>query len=138
MVEFALGHYYLPGMTGRFWVPGVAMLFAGEVLRKVAVITAGRSFTHLIKVRRREHAGRLVTGGIYALVRHPGYLGFFVFALGSQVMLGNPLSLCAFYYVLSRFFADRIEFEEAALVHIFGEKYSRYAEGVWSGIPFVP
>lgn len=39
---------------------------------------------------------------VYAIVRHPAYLGFLVWAIGTQVALGNPLCTVAFACVLVR------------------------------------
>ncbi len=41
-------------------------------------------------------------------VRHPSYAGFFYWALGTQLLLQNPLSLLFFCVVLWRFFYYRI------------------------------
>ena len=43
-------------------------------------------------------------------MRHPGYSGFLIWAVGTQVMLCNPLSTVAFTWVLWRFFSKRIPY----------------------------
>lgn len=50
-VEFLLEIYFLPEFKsyGNIWLLGVALCSFGEVIRKVAIITAGRSFTHLVR-----------------------------------------------------------------------------------------
>lgn len=68
-------------------------------------------------------------------VRHPAYLGFYVWALGTQVILGNPFCLVAYVGVLYRFFSERIRAEEALLVDFFPTEYPRYQKETWSGIP---
>jgi len=40
--------------------------------------------------------------------RHPSYVGFFYWAVATQLLLGNLVSACAFVFVLSRFFSSRI------------------------------
>lgn len=40
--------------------------------------------------------------------RHPSYLGFFYFGIGTQVMLANPVSSAVFAAILWRFFSERI------------------------------
>lgn len=70
---------------------GLLLLLTGEALRKVAMVTAGHNFTHRIAVRRtQQHV--LVTSGVYSFSRHPGYLGWLLWAVGTQVLLQNPLS----------------------------------------------
>jgi len=112
------------------------MIIVGEIIRKAAIITAGRSFTHLIKINYEEHHG-LVTHGVYRLMRHPSYCGFLIWSVGTQVMLCNPVSAVAFAVVVWRFFAQRIPYEEYFLNQFFGVQYLEYAESVASGVPFV-
>eukprot|EP00959_Pyramimonas_sp_CCMP1952_P287876 6020263-Pyramimonas_sp.AAC.3 len=103
----------------------------------MGIITAGRSFTHDIK-HRQTHAGVLVTNGIYTHVRHPGYLGWFIWSIATQVLLLNPLSLVLFTIVSWRFFSDRIPYEEYLLVEIFGKAYEEYRTRTRTWIPFIP
>ncbi|KFK25196.1 hypothetical protein AALP_AA8G079800 [Arabis alpina] len=74
---------------------------------QTAIITAGRSFTNLVKIRHEEHH-RLLTEGVYRIMRHPSYYGFLIWSVGTQVMLCNPISAIAFAVVVWRFFAERI------------------------------
>ncbi|XP_027095781.1 probable protein-S-isoprenylcysteine O-methyltransferase isoform X2 [Coffea arabica] len=97
---------------------------------------SGQAFTHLIKHYHQENH-KLVTHGVYQFVRHPGYSGFFIWAVGTQFMLCNPLSTVAFAIVVWRFFALRIPYEEFYLRQFFGSEYEDYARRVPSGIPFV-
>ena len=52
---------------------GLGMVVAGELLRKLAIITGGKAFTHDIQSRRRP-GHTLVTRGVYALWRRVGVL----------------------------------------------------------------
>lgn len=109
-------------------------IFAGECLRKSAWLTARTSFTHLIQyAKRREHA--LVQHGVYRWCRHPAYLGWFIWALSTQVLLGNAISFCVFTAVIYRFFKRRIIIEEFYLVQFFGSRYVRYRERTPTWIP---
>jgi protein-S-isoprenylcysteine O-methyltransferase len=102
----------------------------------VAQLTARKAFTqHLAYERVEGH--KLVTNGIYSVVRHPGYLGMFYFAVGTQIFLRNPVSLVVFVSVLWKFFKDRIEEEEMALVAMFGDDYIEYREKTKTFIPFI-
>ncbi len=68
---------------------------------------AGTNFNHNIQVKKsKEH--ELVTDGIYAYLRHPSYFGFFWWGLGTQVVMGNVVSLAAYAGVLWVFFSRRI------------------------------
>ncbi|XP_054822975.1 protein-S-isoprenylcysteine O-methyltransferase A-like [Prosopis cineraria] len=115
---------------------GLAMVLIGELIRKIAIITAGQAFTHLIRIRHDEHH-QLITHGIYKFIRHPGYCGFLIWSIGIQIMLCNPLSTIAFAIVVWNFFAKRIPYEEYYLRQFFGAQYREYARKVVSGVPFV-
>lgn len=101
---------------------GVGLVAAGLALRIVAMATLGSRFSPLVAVQR-EHA--LETRGVYARVRHPGYLGAWLASLGASLAFGNlapaPLVL-AFAALLAR----RITREEALLDRSFGEAFRSY------------
>lgn len=115
---------------------GLVLVVIGEVIRKMSIITAGQSFTHLIRVYPDERH-RLITHGIYRFIRHPGYCGFFIWSVGTQIMLCNPISTIGFAVVVWNFFARRIPYEEYFLRQFFGSEYEEYAKQVVSGVPFV-
>ena len=62
-------------------------------------IQAGKAFTHLIKTERRP-GHELVTTGVYRVLRHPGYFGWFVWACGTQILLCNVICTVLFYLVV--------------------------------------
>merc|ERR1711924_329274 len=111
----------LPWGFGKvlLWV-GFALSLSGWALRTLALFTAQSNFTHLVMVRKRAgHA--LVTEGVYRLCRHPGYVGWFIWSVSTQLVLGNPVCLVLYTLVAWRFFEGRIPGEEAYLVEFFGE-----------------
>nr|GEW99376.1 protein-S-isoprenylcysteine O-methyltransferase B-like isoform X1 [Tanacetum cinerariifolium] len=138
VLEYLFELYLFPGLKEHWWISnlGLFMVIGGEIIRKFAIITAGRAFTHLIQRHHEEHHN-LVTHGVYNIVRHPGYTGFFIWSVGTQVMLCNPLSTIAFTLVVWNFFHRRIPYEEYFLRQFFGSEYEEYAKVVSSGIPFV-
>ncbi|XP_050934971.1 protein-S-isoprenylcysteine O-methyltransferase A-like isoform X2 [Cucumis melo] len=137
-LEYFLEIVLCPSLKEYWWVSqtGLAMVVVGEIVRKLAIITAGRCFTHLIKIYHEDHH-HLVTHGVYSFVRHPGYSGFLMWAVGTQIMLCNPISTIAFAVVVWHFFAERIPYEEYFLRQFFGHEYEEYANRVSSGVPFV-
>eukprot|EP00937_MAST-01D_sp_MAST-1D-sp2_P002971 g2971.t1 len=136
--EFALGAYFAPSLKS-YLAPvcvGACGVVAGEFLRKAGEITAAHNFTHEIAY---EHVPqhKLVTHGVYSWCRHPGYLGFFVWSISTQILLSNPVSAVVFAGVTWRFFEDRIAVEEELLVQFFGKQYEEYREHVPTRIPFI-
>ena len=74
---------------------GLALVLLGELVRKAGIVTARHNFTHVVQLTRRPQH-ELVTRGVYAYVRHPGYLGWLLWSVGTQVMLLNPVCTLAF------------------------------------------
>ncbi|XP_074592229.1 putative protein-S-isoprenylcysteine O-methyltransferase [Curcuma longa] len=138
LMEYAIEFHFFPSLKEHWLVSniGLMMVLFGEFIRKAAILTAGRSFTHMIR-RYYEDDHELITHGIYRFVRHPGYSGFFIWAAGTQVMLCNPVSFIGFVAVVWRFFYTRIPYEEFFLRQFFGSLYAEYARRVPSGLPFV-
>ncbi|XP_010067031.1 protein-S-isoprenylcysteine O-methyltransferase A isoform X1 [Eucalyptus grandis] len=138
LVEYLLEISLFPALKECWWISnfGLAMIVVGEIIRKIAIITAGRAFTHLIKIYHEDHH-KLITHGIYRFIRHPGYCGFFIWSVGSQIMLCNPVSTIVFAVVVWHFFSTRIPYEEYFLRQFFGREYEEYAQTVPSGVPFV-
>ena len=104
---------WFPG--GKSWGPlntlGCLLCLVGLGTRCLGMATASTNFSHRIEEQKRaEHT--LVTHGIYAYLRHPAYFGFFWWCVGTQVLLGNPLSLLAYTVASWHFFYDRIPTEE--------------------------
>uniref|UniRef100_A0A0M3ICZ6 Protein-S-isoprenylcysteine O-methyltransferase n=2 Tax=Ascaris TaxID=6251 RepID=A0A0M3ICZ6_ASCLU len=136
-VEFLVESYVFP-QCKVLWITclGLVLVAAGEMLRKLAMIHARESFTHLVAVERRpEHV--LVTSGVYAFVRHPGYLGWMLWCIGTQLVLCNPICVVIYAVVAWNFFNERIYWEEQYLISFFGSQYVRYQKKVPTGIPFV-
>lgn len=78
-----------------------------------------------------------VRAGVYKISRHPSYMGWFWWSLGTQVLLANPVCLVGYALVSLKFFRERIEDEEAYLVQFFGNDYVRFQEEVGVGIPTI-
>jgi protein-S-isoprenylcysteine O-methyltransferase len=121
--------------SSTVWV-GLTVATLGIIIRWLALYTAGNNFTHQISHQKKSQHS-LVTGGIYAVSRHPGYAGWFWWTLGLQVLVGNCFCLCLFAWVSWRFFRNRILFEEHLLVEFFGHEYVIYRDSVSVGIPFI-
>jgi protein-S-isoprenylcysteine O-methyltransferase len=70
-------------------------------------------------------------------IRHPAYLGWYVWTIGTQIMVLNPICLILFIVVAFFFFKDRIECEDNALTMFFKEEFIMYKKKTWSGIPLI-
>lgn len=63
---------------------GLFMVLCGEGLRKAAMLTAGSNFNHIVQ-NEKAQSHVLVTSGVYAYFRHPSYVGWFYWSIGTQV-----------------------------------------------------
>ncbi|KAJ1975122.1 farnesyl cysteine-carboxyl methyltransferase [Dimargaris verticillata] len=134
-VEFLIEAYFWPSLKTQL---GLRILGMNRsfVFRTLAMVTAKMSFNHYVaRFKTREHT--LITHGVYRLVRHPAYFGFFIWAVGLQLVLANPLSLVAYIGVLGYFFYDRIQYEEQGLVRFFGADYVAYRQRTSRLIPYL-
>lgn len=105
---------------------GLALMLTGEGLRVVALRTLGRFFTMRVAVLD-SHS--VVRAGLYRLVRHPAYTGWFLLSLGFGVFFGSLIGVLGtslFVVVLGW----RVKVEEAALVDGLGDPYRAYMRDV--------
>lgn len=115
---------------------GFFITIVGQWFRTRAMVEASTSFNHHV-ASMKDHDHILITSGIFSIVRHPSYLGFYMFTLGSQMMLFNPICFLAFAYVLHQFFSSRIRTEEVHLIRFFGTDYRNYRDNTPTYLPFI-
>ncbi|KAH9376605.1 hypothetical protein HPB48_005816 [Haemaphysalis longicornis] len=137
-LEFLFERSLAPGMKQLWWITyvGIVTCLVGELLRKLAMLTAGTNFNHIIQ-NHREKGHVLVTHGVYALCRHPSYVGWFMWSIGTQVTLVNPVCTVAYAVASWKFFRTRVEEEEITLLAFFGEDYVQYQKRTRTGLPFI-
>lgn len=63
---------------------GLVMVIFGDCLRKAAMLTAGSNFNHIVQ-NEKSDTHTLVTTGVYGWFRHPSYVGWFYWSIGTQV-----------------------------------------------------
>ena len=123
---------YLPAYTDRkeFWTldgnfirwAGVALFIAGGALRMWPVFVLGRRFSGLVAI---QPGHRLVTRGIYGVIRNPSYLGLLVNALGWALAFRSAVGVLLAALLLPPLLA-RIRAEERLLRNEFGGEYDAY------------
>lgn len=138
-LEFGVELWLFPGLKTShpyFSLLGALMVAGGELLRKLAMTQAKSNFTHTVMYEKRV-SHTLVTSGVYGWFRHPSYVGWFWWSVGTQVLLCNPVCLVAYALASWKFFSERTYNEEQYLIHFFGQEYVYYKRRVWSGLPFI-
>ena len=102
----------------------------------VAFVVVGWKAIHKNYWSKEEGKGKLVTDGIYRVIRHPQYTGFFLITLG--MMIGwATLPLIILYTLLVVLYVRLARREEQDMEKEFGEEYTKYAERTKRFIPFV-
>jgi protein-S-isoprenylcysteine O-methyltransferase len=115
---------------------GLLITAIAQTFRSLAMATAAESFNHMIQLSKKDtHV--LVTHGIYSILRHPSYVGFYYWSVSMQLVLGNFLHAILFAVVSWSFFNRRIPFEEESLCKLFPDEYPAYVSRSWTGIPFI-
>lgn len=117
------GFWRLPGGEALGWC-GVALAAAGFALRIAAMAQLGSRFSPLVAVQK-EHA--LETRGLYARIRHPGYLGAWTAALGGALAFRSALAFPVLALMLI-VLETRMRGEEETLERHFGDEWRRYRE----------
>lgn len=98
-IEFATERYFFPGIKEPSLVSylGLTLCVGGEVLRKLAMFTARQNFNHVIQSTKAD-GHKLVTHGAYGYSRHPSYVGWFYWSIGTQVETTNRLEQEIFFF----------------------------------------
>jgi len=127
----AWGVYFLTG-AGTPWVvleyAGWTLLAAGYVFIVAAIVTLRRR-GKTPKGQEFVNTTRIVTGGLYGLIRHPLYFGWLL--MYPSVMCFSPHELVLLLGALGTFSMVMIAHQEdQVLVKKFGESYQRYKEAV--------
>eukprot|EP00755_Sulcionema_specki_P002101 Sspe_Gene.118058::Locus_110580_Transcript_1_2_Confidence_0.667_Length_798::g.118058::m.118058/K00587/ICMT, STE14; protein-S-isoprenylcysteine O-methyltransferase len=140
VLEFALEWFFVPHLKSYTLVAcfGGVAAFLSIGIRILAMIQCSSNFAHRIEHDKRpEH--RLVDTGLYSVLRHPSYFGWFWWSVSTQVALLNPVSIVGYAAASWVFFRDRIPYEEELLAsdEFFGERYKKYRARTWVGIPFI-
>jgi protein-S-isoprenylcysteine O-methyltransferase Ste14 len=119
------GIFQLRWLPGGVRIAGAALLLAGLLIYFAGAVTVMRAYKQ----------DRLVTSGVFGLVRHPVYAGWISLALpglalfvGSWPMLLTPLMAYAIFKRL-------IRREEDYLAQRFGQEYLDYRRRVNGVIP---
>ncbi len=134
----------LPGMLVTFFVPPLETLYLPAFLPRTVwmqiigfllIVTGAALQLWARSAIREQYSGhirvttkhQLVQEGPYRYIRHPGYAGYFLLALGVCVGYSSLLGLAAIPVLMLPGFAYRMNIEEKLLAKSFGEKYQVYA-----------
>ncbi len=112
------------GSVGRAAWAGVGLCVLGLVLRAWGMLTLGGSYTRTLRTAADQ---RLVTGGPYRWVRHPGYSGSIAVWIGAALAFHSWLAAVVVAILMLLAYGWRIRSEERMLTNHFGDVCSDYA-----------
>jgi protein-S-isoprenylcysteine O-methyltransferase Ste14 len=132
---------YVPALTDRigFWTIdgdatrwlGIVLLLGGGVLRLWPVLVLGNRFSGLVAIQP-DH--KLVTTGLYRVVRNPSYVGMLVTSLGWVLAFRSGVGVVIVACLLIPLVA-RMHAEERLLRAHFGSEYEEYFARTWRLFP---
>jgi protein-S-isoprenylcysteine O-methyltransferase Ste14 len=114
-----LDHQLIPAIA----VLGVVILCGALLLFFRSHADLGRNWSISLQIRN-EH--RLVTAGIYRLIRHPMYSSFFLLAIAQLMLLPNWFAGATGLIGIGLLYAFRVRQEERMMVERFGAEYRDY------------
>lgn len=94
----------------------------------------GHNWSVSLDLRERH---TLVTTGVYALVRHPMYTGFWLMALAQALLLPNWVAGPAGLVGFGILFFGRVRREEEMMIDAFGDEYRAYMRRTSRVIPWL-
>jgi protein-S-isoprenylcysteine O-methyltransferase Ste14 len=120
---------------GLGWeIAGLLVILLGLAVRVWTRSTIKGAYSGYLQVTASQ---TLVKSGPYRWVRHPGYAGFVLMALGMALGYSSWIGLAAVPLLLIPGLAYRMRAEEGLLIERFGEAYRTYARTTPRLIPWV-
>ena len=104
---------------------GAAILAAGLWVFWRSHADLGKNWSVSLKLRS-DH--RLVTHGVYRMVRHPMYSSFLLFGVGQALLLPNGLAGASALIAVALMCIFRVPREEAMMCEHFGQEYREYMQ----------
>ena len=113
---------------------GAATIVAASLLRRHCFRLLGASFTGDVRAQPDQP---IVTGGAYALLRHPSYSAGILLMIGTGLALGSWASTIVLTLAAVAVYSYRIAVEERALLAVVGEPYREFIRTRKRLIPYI-
>ncbi|MHB0859532.1 MAG: protein-S-isoprenylcysteine O-methyltransferase [Anaerolineae bacterium] len=121
--------YYMPASAG--WI-GMALMAAALWLLWRAHADLGRNWPPTLEISPDQ---RLVTHGVYGVIRHPIYAALWLWCIAQALLLPNWIGGLAGLVTLLPVHVLRVPREERMMREHFGEAYHKYSERTGGAIP---
>ena len=114
-------------------VLGIGVAILGVYIRGQSMKKLGKKYTMVVSIRD-DH--EIIKDGIYKYIRHPGYLGQYLFLLGYVLLFQSVWGLIVYVlWGIGQLY--RINIEEKVLENFFGNNYRDYQIQSKRLIPFI-
>jgi protein-S-isoprenylcysteine O-methyltransferase Ste14 len=128
-----------PASLDRVFIPAIAwsglVPLAGALwLFYRSHVDLGRNWSVTLTVRERH---RLITTGVYRLIRHPMYTSFFLLGFAQLLLLPNWLAGAAGPVGVGILFVFRVFREERMMIEYFGKEHRSYMAVTKRLIPWI-
>ena len=126
-LDFA--NYKLPTWAG--WL-GVVLIAGAIFVLWRAHADLGLNWSPTLEIRE-DH--ELITGGIYAYIRHPMYASQWLWVIAQPLLLQNWIAGFIDLAVFIPFYLLRVYAEEQLMLEQFGDRYRSYMQKVGAVLP---
>jgi protein-S-isoprenylcysteine O-methyltransferase Ste14 len=113
---------------------GAVISLGGIIIRVLSRLALGKYYTPRLSILS-DH--KLITTGIYGIIRHPGYLGFLMIAAGMCLIFGSGWGIAVMAIGFFPAILFRIRREEGMLKGFFGGAYETYVARTYKLIPYL-
>ncbi len=117
-----------------YLITGSTLIIVGLVIRISAINVLGNHFTATVQITKKH---QLITKSIYKYIRHPSYLGAFIYFVGISLLLESWLGLIITIISMMIAYYVRISIEEATLLDHFGDEYKEYQRKTKKMFPYI-
>jgi protein-S-isoprenylcysteine O-methyltransferase Ste14 len=137
LIFFGAPMFGLPLVLQTRFEPNYVIFIIGMILTLLSVLVWILAFKEIGIIPGIRQKSKIITSGIYGIVRHPIYLGNILMPLGLALAFRARYALL-YAPVMIIFFAVTIFIEEESLTEEYGEEYLTYKKKVgWRLIPWL-
>ena len=131
LIRFRIGAFEIPVIYYPAAIPGLVLLLLGTAVNLMGRFALGRNWGNQVIIYE-DH--KLVTGGVYRIVRHPLYAGLIWMFTGASLVFQNWAALAATVFVFLPAMFYRAKLEEKLLIAQF-PAYEEYRKRVGMFFP---
>lgn len=136
LITAELLSYFRIGLFQSRKISFIALGFMviGLLIRIYSMLKLKASYTRILLKTDQQ---KLISTGLYGIIRHPGYLGTILIWIFFGFAINNYFVAAISIFLILATYAYRINAEEKMLSEQFGPEYKNYQKQTWKVIPFI-